>query len=628
MRAEIIPFEPAQVILGRNVVNNFGIRNLKKMKKKAMLFLFLVLWLLEVHGQSELVVKVMDAYNNQALTEIPVLLEHPEGLKKLSRITNKEGAVSFENLDRGSYTLQVNGGLNYQTIEKVINVEDDGMELIFQLVEKNWLLPDIVVSSDRAADLSPIVVENIPREEILLEADGREIPMILQNATSVLAHSDAGNGIGYTYMRIRGSDQTRINVTVNGIPLNDSESHQVFWVNMPDFADNVSDIQIQRGVGQSTFGPGAFGANVKLDTDNREEDFVRLRSNIGSYNSFKNSVALQHKGLQVRLSNISSDGYIDRAESQLNAYFFQYQKKIGRHELTLMHSNGTERTYQAWNGTPESKAEEDEMALADHIARNSYTQAEIDNLNKSDRRYNFYEYENEVDDYQQIHNQIHWAYDINARWSIASSAHYTKGEGYFEQFREDRSAASFGLEPRIIGNDTISNSDAAFQRWLDNDFYGGLFSVAYRGKGLGVKTSIFASHYEGDHFGEIIRADFIENDRSQRFYSSSSKKKDYSAFTQWNWTVNNWLVTADVQVRHIDYTTAGTDNDLTSFDVDEQYFFVNPKLGLQRSIGNSRIYGHFAIGQREPVRSDFIDRGARRSTSIGNGNGWRVGLYI
>ncbi len=578
------------------------------MKRIGILFLFLMLLVLEMTAQSTLELNITND-SREALGEILVLLESSDGLKKKSAFTDSNGNARFNNLSSDEYYLLVDGGLNYSSEEQTVRISDDDVKLAFQLISKAWQLPDVMVASDQAGDLSPIAFENIDRKEIQIEADGREIPMILQRANSVLAHSDAGNGIGYSYMRIRGSDQTRINVTVNGIPLNDSESHQVFWVNMPDFSDNLSSIQIQRGVGQSTFGPGSFGANIKLNTDNQDEDFIRIGSNIASYSSFKNSIALQQKGLQVRLSNIRSQGYIDRAESELNSYFLQYQKQIGKHKFSLMHSNGTERTYQAWNGTPESKAEENDEALAEHIARNSYSEEQIKNLNESNRQYNFYEYENEVDDYQQIHNQIHWSTDINARWSLSSSLHYTKGEGYFEQFREDRSASDFGLSPRIIGNDTISESDVAFQRWLDNDFYGGLFSVVHKRSRSNIKASIFGSQYDGDHFGEIIQSDFIEKGETPQYYSSTSKKKDYSGFVQWNWSAGNWLTTADVQLRHIDYFTAGIDNDLQEFDVDEQYFFINPKLGVQRIFGKTRVYGHFAIGQREPVRSDFIDRG-------------------
>lgn len=577
------------------------------MKRTFFLFLGVCFAVCHLNAQMSVDIEVKDKLENP-IAEALIVLEFQNGQKKLSRFTDDEGKASFQGLDPGTYLLSADGGLRFYTQEKTVVLTESSQQVKFELLDKNWQLPDVYVSSDRAGHLSPVAFENIEGKTLSSLADGREIPMILQGVTSLVSHSDAGNGVGYTYMRIRGSDQTRINVTINGIPLNDSESHQVFWVNLPDFSDNLSSVQVQRGVGQSTFGPGAFGANMKLSTAQETEDFVRIRSHVGSYSTLKNSIALQHNGLQFRFSKISSDGYIDRAESDLESYFAQYEKKFGRHRLKLMHANGKERTYQSWNGAPESKAEENDEKLEAHIARNNYTPQQIDNLTNSDRRYNIYEYEDEVDDYNQIHNQIHWAVDLNAPWALSSTVHYTYGKGYFEQFREDLSASAFGLNPRITGNDTLAASDAAFRRWLDNDFYGVVLNAVRRSESSNIKASIFASQYEGDHFGRVIRADFIEKDETPQYYSSYSKKRDYSSFVQLNQKLGRWLTTLDLQVRHIDYRTYGNDNDLKSFDIDQSYWFFNPKVGIQRNMGIWRAYGHGGIGNREPVRSDFIDR--------------------
>ena len=559
-------------------------------------------------AQSQLTVQVEND-SGEKLEEILIQVSNDDGNLRLTQLTDDQGRAKFQ-LEAGSYQLSMDGGPGYQKITREIEQGAEPTSYEFTLQTKSYKLPEVSVRADYVSPEAPVASRSISRARIEKINTGREIPMLLQETPSLVAHSDAGNGVGYSYLRIRGSDQTRINVTVNGIPLNDSESHQVFWVNMPDLTSSLGNVTIQRGVGTSSSGAGAFGANIRLNTGNRVNgDQVMIRSDVGSYNTFRNHIQVNQGPWQVRLSNIQSDGYMDRASSNMNAYFIQYQKEFRNSELKLLHFYGKERTFQSWNGVPESLTKGDDRALEDHIARNSYTPGQIENLRSSDRRYNFYEYEDQVDNYGQGHAQVHWN-ELPGRgpWTLGASLHYTYGAGYFEQFEQGAGASTFGLPPLVVGADTISGGDAVQRRWLDNDFYGLNLRALYERGPFNVKTALVANRYVGDHFGRLISADFAPAGSLPEYYSGESVKDDLSGYVQTNYQRGNWLGFLDLQFRQISYETAGTDNDLVKYDIDETYNFFNPKVGVQFTRQNWRTFLNFGVANREPVRSDFLAR--------------------
>jgi iron complex outermembrane receptor protein len=539
---------------------------------------------------------------------IMVSIESENELSLRTDWTDTSGFAHFE-LDTGKYQLVVDGGPGYVKLSRFLNLKTDE-KLEFQLIKKSYNLPEVSVRSDYISPEAPVTSYSLERRRIEKINTGREIPMILQETPSLVAHADAGNGVGYSYLRIRGSDQTRINVTVNGIPLNDSESHQVFWVNMPDLTSSLGNVSIQRGVGSSSAGPGAFGANIRLNTGNQiRKNQIVLRSDVGSYKTYRNNIQVNQGPWQVRLSNIQSDGYMDRASSNMNAYFIQFQKELNNSEVKLLHFYGKERTYQSWYGVPESLATGDEVGLEAHIARNFYTSRQIENLRESDRRYNFYEYEDQVDNYGQGHLQAHWnELTGSGPWTFGASVHYTYGEGYFEQFDQNVESAAFGMPPLVLDMDTIRSGDAVQRRWLDNDFYGFNFRALYERGAFNIKSAIIANRYEGEHFGRLINADFIAAGTFPVYYRGNSTKDDLSAYVQSNIQRGPWLAYLDLQLRQIHYETSGSDNTLIDYNIKETYNFFNPKLGFQYARQSWRSYVNVGIANREPVRSDFLAR--------------------
>lgn len=481
-------------------------------------------------------------------------------------------------------------------------------------------LDDVTVYATRANEKTPTTYSSVSKQNIVERNLGQDLPILLNFTPSIVTTSDAGAGVGYTGMRIRGSDASRINVTINGIPLNDPESHGVFWVNMPDFSSSLSSIQIQRGVGTSSNGPGAFGATVNLKTSNvSTEPFFQTDNSLGSFGTWKTSVTY-NTGLmndrfnfESRLSRISSDGFIDRSAADLKSYYVSggsYGKKT---MIKAVIFGGQEVTQQAWYGTPEARLTGDEQALQDVInwGGEYSTQEQIDNLLNGDRSFNYYLYDNEVDDYRQDHYQLHLAHSISEYVNLSGALHYTRGRGYFEQFKGDDALANYSIDPVTFGADTtITNSDIIVRRWLDNHFYGLTYSANYTKDKMDFTFGGAYNEYDGDHFGEIIWAEFAgASDIRDRYYEGTALKTDFNIYAKTNYQLSPQLnAFADLQVRTVKYETAGTDNDLSAYDVKDALTFFNPKVGLTYGLSeNSNLYASYAIANREPVRSDYID---------------------
>ncbi|MCK0130220.1 TonB-dependent receptor [Flavobacteriaceae bacterium F08102] len=467
---------------------------------------------------------------------------------------------------------------------------------------KSEILDEVLVKAVRVNATSPLTHNNLSKKEIAKRNLGQDIPILMNFLPSVVTTSDAGAGIGYTGIRVRGVSSQSTNITINGIPYNDAESLGTFWVNLPDFSSSVENMQLQRGVGTSTNGSGAFGASINILTDAVSKNASgEIANSFGSYNSRKHTVKFstgllnEHIEIAGRFSKIYSDGYIDRASSDLKSYFLQGAYKSDNTLIKALAFGGHERTYQAWNGL------EDLTILAENRRYN--TAGEYTDANGQ-----LQFYENEVDDYRQDHYQLHWNQRINNQWSTNIGLNYTHGEGYFEQFKEDDEFADYGFPDVVIGNETISSGDIIRRRWLDNDFYVATFSLNYKTNSLDWLTGASYGDYDGDHFGEIIWSQVAGAiEKGDHYYDGNGKKTDFSVFSKATYKVSNRIsLYGDLQLRTVNYSTSGLTSDRVEMLIDQQHTFFNPKFGLTYLMNeNNNLYLSYARANREPNRGDY-----------------------
>ena len=455
-------------------------------------------------------------------------------------------------------------------------------------------LDEVIVKGIRAKFSSPISYSNIYKEKLKNKNLGQDLPILLNFLPSVVTTSDAGAGIGYTGIRVRGVSPQSTNITINGIPFNDPESMGTFWVNLPDFTSSVQSLQLQRGIGTSTNGSGAFGASINILTDNiSQTPYAEISSSFGSFNTRKNTIKFSTGKINDvfefsgRFSKIDSDGYVDRAFSDLKSYFIQGTYLKGSTLIKAISFAGHEKTYQSWYGLT------------------------MDQL-KENRRQNPYTYENEIDNYKQDHYQLHWNEKINNFWSFNLGLNYTYGRGYFEQYREDDNIDTYG---GIVSSDTNLNgektdtTDLIRRRWLDNDFYVFNSSLNFVKNKIDLTISSSYSSYVGDHFGEVIWArTFSSNGKIRdRYYEGLGEKKDLSFFTKLLYSIDEKIeFYSDLQYRNVKYNTSGTTSDLVNMVIDKSYGFFNPKIGLSYKLNpNSLLYVSYARANREPNRTDY-----------------------
>jgi iron complex outermembrane receptor protein len=463
-------------------------------------------------------------------------------------------------------------------------------------------LDEVLVQAVRVDADSPITHSNLDKEELEKRNLGQDIPYMLNYLPSVVTTSDAGAGVGYTYIRVRGSDASRVNVTLNGIPYNDSESQGTFWVNLPDFTSSVQSLQLQRGVGTSSNGSGAFGASLNLLSDAiSNEAYGETSNSFGSYNTHKHNVKFStgllsnHFELAGRLSNIKSDGYIDRASSDLKSYFLQGAFVNKNTLIKALVFGGREETYQSWNGLEDLEKLE-----------NDRTYNTVGEYTDEDGNIQFYD--NEVDNYAQDHYQLLWNQRFNNYWSTNVSFNYTKGKGYFEQYKADQKFKTYGFEPIIIGGDTINKTDVIRRRWLDNHFYAANANVNYKNNKIDFTGGAFYSYYTGDHYGEVIWARYASNSEIRdRYYEGNGEKSEFTVFSKATYRLNEkWSVFGDLQGRFLNYNTSGITSDLEPMNVDENYSFFNPKAGLTYKLNlSNQFYFSYGKAHREPSRNDY-----------------------
>lgn len=451
-------------------------------------------------------------------------------------------------------------------------------------------IEEVLISGVRAKDKSPITFTNVTKAQIAPRNLGQDIPVLLNYLPSVVTTTDAGAGVGYTYMRVRGSDGSRINVTLNGVPFNDSESQGTYFVNLPDFASSLESIQLQRGVGTSTSGAGAFGASLNLQTKASQKNaYAEIANSIGSFGTHKHTLAFGtglHNNFEMnaRVSKIQSDGYIDRASSNLFGYYFDANYITEKTIIKAIAFGGKEKTYQAWNGL------EDEDKL-----RNDRTYNSVGQYTDANGTTQFYG--NETDNYWQNHFQLHWNQKLASKWQSNIALHYTAGKGYFEQFKEDADFANYNL-PDFNGN---TFSDLVVKRWLDNDFFGTTFSLNYKTNKTDVIFGGAANKYQGKHFGEVVWTQYYVP-TANKYYDNFGNKNDVNFYSKASQQIGKINVFADLQYRMVFYKA----NSIKFDDVNDTFRFFNPKAGITYNLSNaSSIYGYFGIANKEPRRDDY-----------------------
>lgn len=554
--------------------------------------------------------KISSKKTNTVLQNANIVLENTY----YASSSDKQGLYSISKIKKGNYMFKVSY-VGFKTFEQEININKDTI-IDIALEESTQLTEEVIISSTRVQDKSPTAYSNISNKEIKPINYGADLPFLLSNTPSLVITSDAGTGVGYTGLRIRGSDITRINVTVNGIPMNDPESQMVYFVNMPDFASSIDNIQVQRGIGTSTNGASAFGASLNIQTMKLNPlPYGEINSSYGSFNTWKRN-ALFGTGLiggkwafDGRISKITSDGYIDRAWSNLQSYYLSggYYGENTIFKINVI--SGKERTYQAWYGVPQ------------------------DSL-KTNRTYNPYNYENQIDNYSQNHYQLLFSHQASDDLTMNFALHYTKGKGYYEEFKQDETFAKYKL-PDVVNffdtiiridtiisgnpitiidtlhfNDTIKNTNIVRRRWLDNDFYGFTFSFDYNNhKNIQLILGGAWNTYSCDHFGEVIKADNMQLfTESHEYYRDNANKKDMNVYLKAIYNPTEKLgLFADLQYRRIDYTFEGYNEYLVNVQQSIGLNFFNPKAGISFDINNkNNVYLSYGMGNKEPNRDDYI----------------------
>lgn len=474
-------------------------------------------------------------------------------------------------------------------------------------------LQEVEVLATRATSNTPVAFTNVSKKQIETVNHGLDMPQLLQFTPGMLTTSDAGAGVGYTSMRVRGTDATRINVTMNDIPVNDSESHSVFWVNTPDLASSLRDIQIQRGAGTSTNGSGAFGASVNMRSQAPSLiPYAEVSGSYGSFNTNKETIKLgtgrlgDHWAIDARLSHISSDGYRDRATSSMFSYFAQVGYYGDRTSLKFITFGGKEDTYHAWDGISRSKLESD---------RKYNPNGEIKH---GDDVTGFYADQKDI--YKQFHYQLLFDHIFNSSWKLNAALHYTDGYGFYQEYKNARTLTEYGLEPFYVDGEKIKKSSLVRKKILDNGFGGGIFSVHYSGNRLHSVLGGGFNKYGNDHYGQVI---WVENymgvlSPDHEYYRNKGKKTEFNIYWKNNYNIWRGLSAyLDLQYRHINYTIKGindkwdwtaTPEHMQILDVDENFNFFNPKVGLNWQINQqNRVYASFAVAQKEPTRNNYND---------------------
>lgn len=565
--------------------------------------------------------KISGKVTNERGEELELATVFVDRSSEYGTITDANGNYTLE-LPEGEYILKCSYVGYLSVVQDIYVVSDMGVD--FEMSGSIYGLDTIEIISNRVNSDPVFSYANMDRDDIDIQNMGKDMPYVMQMTPSVVVTSDAGTGIGYTGIRVRGSDATRVNVTINGVALNDAESQGVFWVDLPDFASSVDNIQIQRGVGPSTNGAGSFGATVSLNTLRTDvAPGITLDGTIGSFGTNKYTVGLSSGlindmyAVDFRYSGINSDGYIDRATSELTSYYFSAGRISDKSSFKFITFSGSERTYQSWYGTPEAKLYGTQEDLLDHYNRSGLYETTADSINlfDSDRTFNYYTYDDQVDDYTQDHYQIHYSRLVSDNYTTNVTGFFTRGLGFFEQYKYDEDLSDYLIQPIEIEGETITRTDIVRRRWLDNKYFGLNWNNKYKvSDALDLDFGLAASRYNGKHYGNVgayplLDEEVVKPNVQKRYYFSDGHKNDFNMYAKANFAISDQLTAyGDLQYRKVNYQTAGTDNDLQEIDVDANFDFFNPKVGLNYKINDySSLYTSFAVANREPDRNDFTD---------------------
>lgn len=533
------------------------------------------------------------------------------------------GVVSDENGDFSMSLRQKNNGkikvsfIGYVEQKLDISALADKFTTI-ELEPNQYLTEEVFVYSTRAGQKTPTATTTITRDEISSRNIGQDVPYMLSSTPSFVSTSDAGAGVGYTGFRIRGTDDNRVNITVNGVPINDAESHGVWFVNMPDFMSSVEDMQVQRGVGTSTLGAGAFGASINMQTNSLKRDaYAEYSVSAGSFNTMKNTVRVgsglinDHFSIEARLSKINSDGFIDRAFSDLKSFFVSGGFYSDNTIVKLNIFSGKQTTYQAWNGVPSVRLNDDMEGMKLYGDHGLISERQTEEMIASNSRtYNLYTYDNETDNYQQDHYQLLASHCFNSALCLNVALHYTRGYGYYEQERIDDKLSNYGLPAISLGDTVISRTDLIRQKLMSNDFYGATFSLVFQNDKSDATFGGGWNCFDGDHFGKIIWMK-MANDTPKDFewYNNNGLKKDLNLYLKYNYAITSELnIYADMQYRNIDYKIDGLDDDFRDITQTHIFNFFNPKLGLMyQPSKRQKVYASWSVANREPNRDNYTD---------------------
>lgn len=555
--------------------------------KKIITIALILLGTIQAYSQYTLTGIVRDKKTMQPLPGAYVVLDKTNS----KSVADDKGNYLIAGISAGKHEVTLTY-LGYQAITRELDFSAD-LNFNFEMEQLFFMTVPVEITATRANEKSAMAYSEISKTEIDKINSGRDIPYLIERVPSLVATSDGGTGIGYTGLRLRGSDGTRVNVTIDGIPVNDSESQILYWVDMPDLASSVDNIQVQRGAGTSTNGSSAFGGSINIQTNKpAEKPFLSTSASAGSFNTWKSTATIGSGmingkwNFEGRLSKIKSDGFIDRATSDLKSFYVAGGYYGNKNIIKLKIFSGNEITYQSWYGVPEASLD-------------------------TNRTWNFYTYDNQVDNYQQDNYQLFYTHLFSNKLKINTAFHYTYGRGYYEEFKNGELFSDYNLLPVLIGNDTIVSTDLVRRKWLRNDFYGTVISGVYEPSD---KFSVIVggawNQYNGDHFGEVIWAQFASNGFiNDKYYDNNGLKTDYNIYGKITAKlVSRLSAFADVQYRNVNYKFTGLDDAGGSLPQTDNLNFFNPKAGLTYTVKPGQ-YGYisFSIANKEPSRDDYTE---------------------
>ena len=559
------------------------------------------------YGQGFLKGKVVDEIGQPLAGANVVIKNSPIG-----QVTDQNGVFEFSNLTGKEYSLRVSF-IGYETVTKAVAVNSS--KIVFAMKKSVTMMEEVVVYSTKANDKSPVAHSNVGKETLAKSNLGQDVPYLLNMTPSFVATSDAGTGVGYTGFRIRGTDATRINVTINGIPYNDADEQITFWVDVPDLSSSLDNIQVQRGVGTSTNGAAAFGGNINMQTEKYAPNASgELNVSYGSFNTSKTTAKAssgllnKHWAIDTRISSISSDGYIDRASVDMQSYYLQAGYYANKTTLKFLTFGGKEKTYHAWYGVP-----------GDSLAKGNRTYNPCGEMGK-DANGVMQFYQNQTDNYVQHNYQLLGVHSFSPKLSLNAGLHYTRGDGYYEEYKQDQKLAKYLLFNYVVDGVTYKKTDLVRQKQMYNDFAGGVFSLNYSNDKLSAQWGGALNNYSGEHWGDVIWVkNYVDNlVPIHEYYRNEVSKWDGNTYLKVNYEVLPKLnVYADLQYRRVSYDLTGNNDkwddaisSMQNLDIHKEFNFFNPKAGVfYRPNKNNEFYASFAIGNREPTRTNYTDAG-------------------